>query len=99
MKNCIILSDPETSILPLITSLVEREEELNLVLLSDAVFLLDDSSNDDFFDELEKNRVNLYITKEDFEKRNCQSKGNLQIVSYESLVELMLSEQTIVINF
>ena len=99
MKKCIILSDPETSTLPLIKSLAEREKELNLVLLSDAAFLLDDSSNDDFFNELEKNEVNLYITKEDFEKRNCQSKGNLQIVSYESLVEIMLSEQTSVLNF
>ena len=99
MKKCIILSDPETSTLPLIKSLAEREKELNLVLLSDAAFLLDDSSNDDFFDDLEKNEVNLYITKEDFEKRNCRSKGNLQIVSYESLVEIMLSEQTSVLNF
>ena len=99
MKKCIILSDPEPSTLLLIKSLAEREKELNLVLLSDAAFLLDDSSNDDFFDELEKNEVNLYITKEDFEKRNCQSKGNLQIVSYESLVEIMLSEQTSVLNF
>ena len=99
MKKCIILSDLETSTLPLIKSLAEKEKELNLVLLSDAVFLLDNSSNDDFFDELEKYEVNLYITKEDFEKRNCQSKGNLQIVSYESLVEIMLSEQTSVLNF
>ena len=99
MKKYIILSDPETSTLPLIKSLAEREKELNLVLLSDAAFLLDDSSNDDFFNELEINEVNLYITKEDFEKRNCQSKGNLQIVSYESLVEIILSEQTSVLNF
>ena len=99
MKKCIILSDLETSTLSLIKSLAEREKELNLVLLSDAAFLLDDSSNDDFFNELEINEVNLYITKEDFEKRNCQLKGNLQIVSYESLVEIMLSEQTSVLNF
>jgi sulfur relay protein TusB/DsrH len=99
MKKCIILSDPETSMLPLIKSLAEKEEEMNLVLLSDAVFLLDDLSNDDFFDELEKCEVNLYITKEDFEKRNCQSKSNLQIVSYESLVEILLSDQTSVFNF
>jgi len=85
--------------LPLIKSLAEKEEEMNLVLLSDAVFLLDDLSNDDFFDELEKCEVNLYITKEDFEKRNCQSKSNLQIVSYESLVEILLSDQTSVFNF
>lgn len=99
MKKCIVLSDSETSTLPLIKSLAERAEELNLVLLSDAVFLLDDSSNGDFFDELEKYGVNLYITMEDFEKRNCQSKRNLQIVSYEFLVEIMLSEQTSVFNF
>ena len=85
--------------LPLIKSLAEKEEEMNLVLLSDAVFLLDDLSNDDFFAELEKCEVNLYITKEDFEKRNCQSKSNLQIVSYESLVEILLSDQTSVFNF
>lgn len=99
MKKCVILSNPKTSTLPLIKSLAEREEALSLVLLSDAGFLLDDSSNDDFFDELEKNKANLYITKDDFEKRNCQSKTNLQIISYESLVELILSEQISVINF
>lgn len=98
MKKCIILSNPETSTLHLIKSLAEKEKELNLVLLSDAVFLLDDSSQDDFFDELEKKDVNLYITKEDIEKRKCQSKGNLQIISYESLVELLF-DQTCVINF
>ena len=99
MKKCVILSNSETSTLPLIRLLAVREEALNLVLLSDAAFLLDDSSNDEFFNELEKYGVNLYITKDDYEKRSCQPKGNLQIISYESLVELMLSEQTKVINF
>jgi sulfur relay protein TusB/DsrH len=99
MKKCVILSNSETSTLPLIRSLAVGEEALNLVLLSDAAFLLDDSSNDEFFNELEKYGVNLYITKDDYEKRSCQLKGNLQIISYESLVELMLSERTKVINF
>lgn len=98
MQTCVILSNLETSSFPIITALAKQEDGLNLILLSDAVFFLDDSTKKDFFDELEKYKVNLYITIEDMEKRNCQLKNNLQIVTYESLVEMLLSEQTSSIN-
>jgi sulfur relay protein TusB/DsrH len=98
MQTCVIISNLETSTFPIITSLAKQEEGLNLILLSDATFLLDDSTKKDFFDELEKYGVNLFITIEDMEKRNCQLKSNLQILSYESLVEMLLSEQTSSIN-
>ena len=98
MQTCVIVSTLETSTFPIIIALAKQEEGLNLILLSDSVFLLNDSTKTDFFDELEKIGTKLYITIEDMEKRNCQLKPNLQILSYESLVEMLLSEQTSSIN-
>ena len=98
MQTCVIVSTLETSTFPIIIALAKQEEGLNLILLSDSVFLLNDSTKTDFFDELEKIGTNLYITIEDMEKRNCQLKPNLQILCYESLVEMLLSKQTSSIN-
>ena len=98
MRKCVILSDLKTSTFPIIIALAEKEDGLNVILLSDAVFLLDNSTKNDFFDELEKHGVNIYVTTEDMEKRKCKPKTNLQIVSYESLVDMLLSEHTSSLN-
>jgi sulfur transfer complex TusBCD TusB component (DsrH family) len=82
----------------MISELAKQKDGLNLILLSDAVFLLNDPTQQSFFDEIEKYGANLFVTSDDIEKRNPLPRYNHQILSYESLVELLLSEQTISIN-
>ena len=97
MNTFVILSDLDDSALPIIRSLAEQTEDLNLVLLSDSVFLLNDLSND-FFNHLENHGVNVYAMREDVDKRNPQNKGILNLIDYEALVDLLLTERVRVIN-
>ena len=98
MQTCVILSTPETPRLPLVLSMAKKEKKMNVILLSDAVFLLDDASNENFFKTLEDCDVTIIATRDDLEKRKLLSKDNLMVVDYESLVNILLSEPTRTVN-
>ena len=72
---------------------------MNLILLSDAVFLLDDSSNESFFKSLKEYDVSFIVTKDDLEKRVSRTCDNVLVVDYKTLVNLVLSDSTRTFNF
>ena len=97
MQTYVILSDLDDSIPPIIRSLAEQKEDLNLILLSDSVFLLNDLP-DTFFKHLEDHGVNIYAIRDDVEKRSPQNMNILNLIDYETLVDLLLAGQVKVIN-
>lgn len=97
MTTYVILSDLDDSTPPIISSLAEQKEDLNLILLSDSVFLLNDLPST-FFKHLEDHGVNIYAIREDIDKRNPQNKNILTLIDYETLVDLLLAGQVRVIS-
>ena len=98
MQTCVIISNLEKSVLPLVKSLAENEV-INLILLSDSSFLLNDSDLVNYFDYLEEKGVKIFITKEDLEKRGFLSKKDIYVIDYEMLVDILVSENMKVFNF
>jgi sulfur relay protein TusB/DsrH len=99
MQTYVILATLDTLKLPLIISVAEKVQKMNLILLSDAVLLLDDLSNESFFKSLEKYDVSIIVTKDDLEKRLSRKYDKVQIVDYKTLVNLVLSDSTRTFNF
>lgn len=97
MNTYVILSDLDDSTPSIIRSLADQKKDFNLILLSDSIFLLNDLP-DTFFKHLKNRGINIYAIREDVKKRNPQNENILDLIDYETLVDLLLEGQVKVIN-
>jgi sulfur relay protein TusB/DsrH len=97
MSKLIIISKTSPEDLPLIQELFKRNKDNVLVLLSDAVFLLNDNKLIENFQELFSSS-RIFALNEDIQKRDPINKNLVISISYEELVNLLLKEDTSIVN-
>lgn len=98
MSKLIIISKTCSKDLPLIQELLKRDKDNVLVLLSDAVFLLNDNKLIEDFQELFSSG-RIFALNEDIHKRDPININLVIAISYEELVDLLLKEETSIVNF
>jgi sulfur relay protein TusB/DsrH len=98
MINAIVISDFEKTLLKLVVQFVRKVQRSELYLLSDAVFLLNDSEYSRFLKDIKKYDIPVFAIKEDVEKRKPIYMDLAQTISYEEFVERLLSKNVKVIN-
>ena len=97
MSKLIIISKTCSKDLPLIQELLKRDKENGLVLLSDAVFLLNDNKLIEDFQELFSSG-RIFALNVDIHKRDPININLVNAINYEELVDLLLKEKTSIVN-
>ena len=98
MSKLIILSKNCTQDLPLIQGLVEKNKDNILVLLSDAVFLLNNDKTIDFFNTIVSSETKILALEEDIAKRNPKNKYFVTATSYVELINYLFNKERSIVN-
>lgn len=98
MRHLIIISDIEASSLKLAQDFAKSDIHIELYLLSDAVFMLNDNKLSKLFEDIQELGTLVFTLKEDFEKRVPVFKDYINLISYEEFVERLLSNEVKIIN-
>ena len=98
MRQCTIISDINPTALQLVLELAKKNNQTELYLLSDAIFMLNDIQLDELFGKLHSQKVDIFVLEEDVEKRKPTLRERVSVISYDSFVNRLLSNNTQIIN-
>ena len=98
MHQCVIISDIKPASLQIVHNLAMKNPDTELYLLSDAVFMLSDHSLTGVFIKLQNESVSIFVLEEDVQRRNPRYMEGVDILTYESFVDQLLSTNISTIN-
>jgi sulfur relay protein TusB/DsrH len=98
MVQSIVISNFETSSLISALQIVKKVLCTEIYLLSDAVFMLNDSNLINIIEDIKEIGTPIFIIKDDVEKRKPIYMDLAQIISYEDFVQRLLSRDVKIIN-
>jgi len=96
--GCVVISTLKPSKLELAVDLSERIEGLKIILLSDAIYMLDDKKLNYIVKRAATTGTSIYALSNDVEKRGLKINHKISIIDYEELVDILLMPDGITIN-
>jgi len=98
MRRIIIITKLKPGALQTAVEIGEKSGDNGIILLSDAVFMLINEEISMKLREINTKGVNIYTLKNDVEKRGIKVQPFVEIVDYNSLVDILLEPDTNTIN-
>lgn len=98
MKRIIIITKLKPRALQTAVEIGEKGGDNGIILLSDAAFMLINEETSMKLREANTKGINIYSLRNDMEKRGIKVQPFVEIVDYDSLVDILLEPGTNTIN-
>ena len=98
MKRIIIITKLNPRALQTAVEIGEKGGDNGIILLSDAAFMLINEETSMKLREANTKGINIYSLRNDMEKRGIKVQPFVEIVDYDSLVDILLEPGTNTIN-
>ena len=98
MKRIIIITKLNPRALQTAVEIGEKGGDNGIILLSDAAFMLINEETSMKLREANTKGINIYALRNDMEKRGIKVQPFVEIVDYDSLVDILLEPGTNTIN-
>jgi sulfur transfer complex TusBCD TusB component (DsrH family) len=98
LSKCALISDYNPSTLHLVVKIAEKKPGLEVYLFSDAIFMLSDKRLEGYFKELLASSASIFVLEDDAKKRDIIPQKGFDIISYETLVDRLIKNDTKIYN-
>lgn len=98
MRRIIIITKLKPNAIQTAVEIGEKSGDNGIILLSDAAFMLINGEFSMTLREANTNGVNIYALRNDVEKRGIKVQPFVEVVDYDSLVDILLEPGTNTIN-